>query len=160
MRAGARWAIEECFEEAKGQVGLDQYEVRKWDGWRRHNSGHAGPGLSGGGSASGGPGGIGGGCLEGEEGLIPMRCPRCADCSAGSLDALPPGGFGVGLVSVETPTSGQSPALSLSTPPQTSGIICATVVLVQRGFPASGPEPSRTAPLAQHHAVAGQQPCA
>ena len=34
--AGARWAIEECFEEAKGQVGLDQYEVRKWDGWRRH----------------------------------------------------------------------------------------------------------------------------
>ena len=45
------------------------------------------------------------------------------------LDALPPGGFGVGLVSVETPTSGQSPALSLSTPPQTSGIICATVVL-------------------------------
>ena len=27
---------EECFEEAKGQVGLDQYEVRKWDGWHRH----------------------------------------------------------------------------------------------------------------------------
>ena len=24
-----RWAIEECFEEAKGQVGLDQYEVRR-----------------------------------------------------------------------------------------------------------------------------------
>ena len=34
--AGTRWAIEECFEEAKGQVGLDQYEVRKWDGWYRH----------------------------------------------------------------------------------------------------------------------------
>ena len=29
--AGTRWAIEECFEEAKGQVGLDQYEVRL--GW-------------------------------------------------------------------------------------------------------------------------------
>ena len=28
--------IEECFEEAKGQVGLDQYEVRRWDGWYRH----------------------------------------------------------------------------------------------------------------------------
>ena len=27
--AGTRWAIEECFEEAKGQVGLDQYEVRR-----------------------------------------------------------------------------------------------------------------------------------
>ena len=34
--AGTRWSIEECFEEAKGQVGLDQYEVRKWDGWYRH----------------------------------------------------------------------------------------------------------------------------
>ena len=34
--AGTRWAIEECFEAAKGQVGLDQYEVRRWDGWYRH----------------------------------------------------------------------------------------------------------------------------
>ena len=34
--AGIRWAIEECFEEAKEQVGLDQYEVRRWDGWYRH----------------------------------------------------------------------------------------------------------------------------
>ena len=34
--AGTRWAIEECFEEAKEQVGLDQYEVRRWDGWYRH----------------------------------------------------------------------------------------------------------------------------
>ena len=31
--AGIRWSIEECFEEAKGQMGLDQYEVRRWDGW-------------------------------------------------------------------------------------------------------------------------------
>ena len=34
--AGTRWAIEECLEEAKGEVGLDQYEVRRWDGWYRH----------------------------------------------------------------------------------------------------------------------------
>ena len=34
--AGTRWAIEECFESAKGQVGLDQYEVRRWDDWYRH----------------------------------------------------------------------------------------------------------------------------
>jgi len=34
--AGTRWAIETCIEEAKGDVGLDQYEVRKWDGWYRH----------------------------------------------------------------------------------------------------------------------------
>jgi SRSO17 transposase len=34
--AGRRWAIEDCFEAAKGEVGLDEYEVRKWDGWQRH----------------------------------------------------------------------------------------------------------------------------
>jgi SRSO17 transposase len=34
--AGTRWAIEACIEEAKGEVGLDQYEVRKWGGWYRH----------------------------------------------------------------------------------------------------------------------------
>ena len=34
--AGRRWTIETCLEEAKGEVGLDQYEVRKWTGWYRH----------------------------------------------------------------------------------------------------------------------------
>lgn len=34
--AGRRWVIESCFEEAKAQVGLDEYEVRKWTGWYRH----------------------------------------------------------------------------------------------------------------------------
>ena len=34
--AGRRWTIEDCFEQAKGEVGLDEYEVRKWDGWHRH----------------------------------------------------------------------------------------------------------------------------
>ena len=34
--AGARWAIEESFQTAKGEVGLDQYEVRSWEGWYRH----------------------------------------------------------------------------------------------------------------------------
>jgi SRSO17 transposase len=34
--AGTRWAIEACFEEAKGEVGLDEYEVRRWAGWHRH----------------------------------------------------------------------------------------------------------------------------
>lgn len=31
-----RWAVEECFAEAKGEVGLDHYEVRRWDPWHRH----------------------------------------------------------------------------------------------------------------------------
>jgi SRSO17 transposase len=34
--AGTRWAIEECFELAKGDCGLDEYEVRSWAGWHRH----------------------------------------------------------------------------------------------------------------------------
>ncbi len=34
--AGARWAVEESFETAKGEVGLDHYEVRSWVGWYRH----------------------------------------------------------------------------------------------------------------------------
>jgi SRSO17 transposase len=34
--AGARWNIESCFEQAKGEVGLDHYEVRSWVGWHRH----------------------------------------------------------------------------------------------------------------------------
>jgi SRSO17 transposase len=34
--AGSRWTIAQCFEEAKGEVGLDQYEVRSWTAWYRH----------------------------------------------------------------------------------------------------------------------------
>jgi SRSO17 transposase len=34
--AGRRWIIEDCFEAAKSEVGLDEYEVRKWDSWQRH----------------------------------------------------------------------------------------------------------------------------
>ena len=33
--AGTRWTIEEGFQRAK-EVGLDQYEVRRWEGWYRH----------------------------------------------------------------------------------------------------------------------------
>ncbi len=36
LAAGARWAIERCFQETKSQLGLDQYEVRTWQGWHRH----------------------------------------------------------------------------------------------------------------------------
>jgi SRSO17 transposase len=33
--AGSRWTIESGFEAAKGEVGLDHYEVRSWTGWYR-----------------------------------------------------------------------------------------------------------------------------
>ena len=31
-----RWSLEQCFQEAKGQLGLDHYENRSWTGWHRH----------------------------------------------------------------------------------------------------------------------------
>ncbi len=34
--AGRRWTIEAGFENAKQEVGLDDYEVRSWQGWHRH----------------------------------------------------------------------------------------------------------------------------
>jgi SRSO17 transposase len=33
---GVRWAIEQCFEEAKSELGMDHYEVRKYPGWNHH----------------------------------------------------------------------------------------------------------------------------
>ncbi len=33
--AGSRWNIESCFEMAKAEFGLDQYEVRRWEAWHR-----------------------------------------------------------------------------------------------------------------------------
>jgi SRSO17 transposase len=34
--AGIRWTVEMCFKESKGEVGLDQYEVRNYDSWYKH----------------------------------------------------------------------------------------------------------------------------
>jgi SRSO17 transposase len=34
--AGTRWTIETCFEECKGEVGMDEYEFRSYNGWYRH----------------------------------------------------------------------------------------------------------------------------
>jgi SRSO17 transposase len=34
--SGARWPIEVAFAEAKGEVGMDHYEVRTWRGWHHH----------------------------------------------------------------------------------------------------------------------------
>ena len=35
-KIGYRWTIETCFGESKSEVGLDQYEVRSYDGWYKH----------------------------------------------------------------------------------------------------------------------------
>ena len=34
--SGMRWAIEQCFEEAKTELGMAHYEVRKYPGWHHH----------------------------------------------------------------------------------------------------------------------------
>jgi SRSO17 transposase len=34
--AGLRWTIEECFQRAKEELGLDHCEARSWRGWHRH----------------------------------------------------------------------------------------------------------------------------
>lgn len=34
--AGTRWTVETCFKESKSEAGLDQYEVRSYDGWNKH----------------------------------------------------------------------------------------------------------------------------
>lgn len=34
--AGQRWRIETCFEQAKSECGLDEYECRRWEAWHRH----------------------------------------------------------------------------------------------------------------------------
>lgn len=35
-KAGERWQIETAFKTAKQEVGLDEYQVRSWQGWYRH----------------------------------------------------------------------------------------------------------------------------
>jgi hypothetical protein len=78
--AGTRWAVEEGFEQAKGEVGLDHYQVRKWPGWYRHITlallAHAF--LAGtraqattSNGRKGGPGGLTGGL-----GLLPLTVPE------------------------------------------------------------------------------------
>jgi SRSO17 transposase len=34
--SGMRWPIETCFAECKGELGMDQYELRFWRGWHHH----------------------------------------------------------------------------------------------------------------------------
>jgi SRSO17 transposase len=34
--SGARWSVEQCFQECKSGLGMGDYEVRKYTGWNRH----------------------------------------------------------------------------------------------------------------------------
>jgi hypothetical protein len=84
--AGARWAIEGRFEAAKGEVGLDEYEVRSWTGWHRHITlamlAHAYLAvLRKEAAASGGRGHL----------RRSRRRPAAAHCAGGAAPALAPG---------------------------------------------------------------------
>ena len=72
--AGQRGQIEQAFQAAKGECGLDHYEVRHWQGWRRHITlamlAHAVLAI----------------LRERGEKKLPARstsaCPNCAPCSS------------------------------------------------------------------------------
>lgn len=36
--AGSRWHIEECFQQAKNEAGLDHYQARSWRAWYAHTT--------------------------------------------------------------------------------------------------------------------------
>jgi SRSO17 transposase len=117
--AGTRWTIEACFEAAKGEVGLDQYEVRSWTGWHRHVTlamlAHAYLAAVRA-TAAGGRGGA-----------RPGRRAAAADRAGGAPAALAPG-LGasarprrrLGLVALAPPPPAARPPLPLATPDRLS----------------------------------------
>ena len=72
--AGRRWTIETCFEAAKSDVGLDQYEVRSWVGWHGTSRLPCSPTLTSPSSARRPPGGDLSVDLQAE--LLPLTVPE------------------------------------------------------------------------------------
>jgi SRSO17 transposase len=117
--AGTRWTVEECFEAAKGAVGLDHYEVRRWDSWYRHSTlallAHAFLAVTRATAAE-----------QRRSGGRP-RPPRRADPADGPRGAAPALASGLGhgaadrarprVVALATPSSSHSQALPLRPPP-------------------------------------------
>ena len=113
--AGTRWTIEACFEAAKGEVGLDEYEVRSWTGWHRHVTlamlAHAY--LAAVREAAAG----------GRGAARPGRGPAAADRARGApaalapaLGAQPRSGGRARLVALATPPPAARPPMPLATP--------------------------------------------
>jgi len=113
--AGTRWTIESCFEAAKGEVGLDEYEVRSWTGWHRHVTlamlAHAYLAV------------VRKAALGGRAGARPRRGAAAADRARGAPAALAPAvGAGArprrrpGLVPLAPAPPAARPPLPLATP--------------------------------------------
>jgi SRSO17 transposase len=111
--AGARWTVEQCLEEAKGEGGLDQYQVRSWQSWHRHMTlvllAHTFLAWLQQAAAERGekrrPGG-------GEHISAGGEAAAGSDVASCARDARDP----AGLVGMATPASAPSPVLSLPTP--------------------------------------------
>jgi SRSO17 transposase len=113
--AGTRWTIEACFEAAKGEVGLDEYEVRSWTGWYRHVTlamlAHAYLAV------------VRKAAVGGGAGARPRRGAAAADRAGGAAAALAPA-LGAHarspgrprLVALATPPPAARPSLPLATP--------------------------------------------
>lgn len=112
--AASRWSVEQCFEESKGQCGLDEYEVRDFPSWQRHTAlsmlahawlsvirrqereaGEKGGEPGDGGALRGGdPAAVGGGAAvahadgSADHGLVPVAAEPTAAGAAQSLSAL------------------------------------------------------------------------
>lgn len=101
--AGMRWTIESCLEEAKGETGLDEYEVRHWHSWHRHitlsmlaHAFLASSRQAANAAVAGSPGGSGPGAVIGGRGA-----------SAAGADApIPAPGRTAGLVALAATASG------------------------------------------------------
>ena len=113
--AGTRWTIEGCFEAAKGEVGLDEYEVRSWTGWHRHVTlamlAHAYLAA------------VREAAVGGRAAARPGRGPAAADRAGGApaalapaLGAQPRSGGRARLVALATPPPAARPPLPLATP--------------------------------------------
>jgi SRSO17 transposase len=113
--AGTRWTIEACFEAAKGEVGLDEYEVRSWTGWHRHVTlamlAHAYLAV------------VREAAIGGSDAARPGRRPAAADRTLGAPAALA-AGLGAttrprrrpGLVTLAAASPAARPALPLAAP--------------------------------------------
>ena len=112
--AGTRWTIEACFEAAKGETGLDQYEVRSWTGWHRHITfamlAHAYLAVL----RRAAVGGRGGTRPRGRS-IAAHRAGAAAPALAPGMGASARSAAGAGLVPLAPPPSATSPALPLAT---------------------------------------------
>ncbi|MFE5550290.1 hypothetical protein ACFQ71_42215 [Streptomyces sp. NPDC056534] len=108
--AGCHWKIEECFQSAKNECGLDEYEVRRYTSWYRHITlamlAHAFPAAM--------------AALEREKGVVTMTRPtswtsRRPRSAVAWQPALRPGTAATRreLVTVETTSPGPRPDLPL-----------------------------------------------